>query len=84
MLCGFLGAIAWGALATFVDSKYTAVLAIFLSSMSVAFSDVVSNSSLEQFDFSVSNGNVRAISCCFRYTCSQLLKDSADWFNRVV
>jgi hypothetical protein len=41
-MCGLLGAASWAALATFVDDKYTAVLMILLSSLSVAFSDVVS------------------------------------------
>lgn len=42
VLCGLLGAAAWGALATIVHNKYAAVSAILLSSLSVAFSDVVS------------------------------------------
>lgn len=42
VLCGMLGAAAWFALATIVNNKYAAVSAILLSSLSVAFSDVVS------------------------------------------
>ncbi|GBG66036.1 hypothetical protein CBR_g55014, partial [Chara braunii] len=38
--CGLLGAMAWSSLALFVYDKYSAVLAILLSSLSVAFSDV--------------------------------------------
>lgn len=45
VLCGLLGAAAWGALATIVHNKYAAVSAILLSSLSVAFSDVVSMTS---------------------------------------
>ncbi|KAJ7565946.1 hypothetical protein O6H91_02G082500 [Diphasiastrum complanatum] len=44
ILCGFLGALSWSTLATFVDNKYEAVAAIFMSSLSVAFSDVVVDS----------------------------------------
>ncbi len=42
MLCGLVGALSWGALATVVNNKYAAIATIFLSSLSVAFSDVVS------------------------------------------
>eukprot|EP00850_Spirogloea_muscicola_P002563 SM000010S04201 [mRNA] locus=s10:280451:284029:+ [translate_table: standard] len=44
VLCGLLGAVSWSALAFFVDNKYSAVALIFLSSLSVAFSDVVVDS----------------------------------------
>uniref|UniRef100_A9T467 Biopterin transport-related protein BT1 n=1 Tax=Physcomitrium patens TaxID=3218 RepID=A9T467_PHYPA len=43
-LCGLLGALCWGSLAMFIDSKYGAMAAILLSSLSVAFSDVVVDS----------------------------------------
>lgn len=42
MLCGLLGAASWGFLATAADNKYATVAATVLSSLSVAFSDVVS------------------------------------------
>lgn len=42
VLCGLLGAVSWGSLALFVDNKYAATALILLSSLSVAFSDVVS------------------------------------------
>lgn len=44
VLCGLLGASSWFALATVVNNKYAAVSAILLSSLSVAFSDVVVDS----------------------------------------
>lgn len=44
VLCGLLGAAAWAAMALFVDNKYGAMIAILLSSLSVAFSDVVVDS----------------------------------------
>ncbi|CAM6082442.1 unnamed protein product [Calypogeia fissa] len=44
VLCGLLGTASWGLLATLVDDKYSAVLMILLSSLSVAFSDVVVDS----------------------------------------
>ncbi|KAG0569944.1 hypothetical protein M758_6G122600 [Ceratodon purpureus] len=44
VLCGLLGAVSWFALATVVNNKYAAVSAILLSSLSVAFSDVVVDS----------------------------------------
>lgn len=44
VLCGLLGAASWFALATIVNNKYAAVSAILLSSLSVAFSDVVVDS----------------------------------------
>ncbi|CAI5461003.1 unnamed protein product [Closterium sp. Yama58-4] len=40
--CGLLGSLAWGALATVVGDKYSAVAMILLSSLSAAVSDVVS------------------------------------------
>ncbi|KAL2652248.1 hypothetical protein R1flu_020376 [Riccia fluitans] len=43
-LCGLLGAASWASLATFVDDKYGALISILLSSLSVAFSDVVVDS----------------------------------------
>ncbi len=42
VLCGFLGALSWGSLASFVDNKFAATTMILLSSLSVAFADVVS------------------------------------------
>jgi uncharacterized membrane protein YjjB (DUF3815 family) len=42
VLCGLVGALSWGTLATVVNNKYAAIATIFLSSLSVAFSDVVS------------------------------------------
>jgi hypothetical protein len=42
VLCGLLGAASWGFLATAADNKYATVAATVLSSLSVAFSDVVS------------------------------------------
>jgi uncharacterized membrane protein YjjB (DUF3815 family) len=42
VLCGLVGAFSWGTLATVVNNKYAAIATIFLSSLSVAFSDVVS------------------------------------------
>ncbi|WP_039895397.1 folate/biopterin family MFS transporter [Lyngbya sp. PCC 8106] len=44
ILSGFLGAIAWIAMATVVDSPLTATLVITLSSLSVAISDVIVDS----------------------------------------
>ncbi|XP_024356689.1 folate-biopterin transporter 1, chloroplastic isoform X4 [Physcomitrium patens] len=44
VLCGLLGALCWGSLAVVVDNKYAAMTAILLSSLSVAFSDVVVDS----------------------------------------
>ncbi|MEB3281854.1 MAG: folate/biopterin family MFS transporter [Lyngbya sp.] len=44
ILSGFLGAIAWVAMATVVDSPLTATLVITLSSLSVAISDVIVDS----------------------------------------
>jgi uncharacterized membrane protein len=44
VLCGFVGALSWGTLATVVNNKYAAIATIFLSSLSVAFSDVVVDS----------------------------------------
>ncbi|KAG0600632.1 hypothetical protein M758_11G049200 [Ceratodon purpureus] len=44
VLCGILGALCWGSLSLFVDNKYAAMTAILLSSLSVAFSDVVVDS----------------------------------------
>lgn len=44
VLCGLLGTVSWGSLAILVNDKYTAVLMILLSSLSVAFSDVVVDS----------------------------------------
>ncbi len=44
ILSGFLGAIAWIALATVVDSPLAATLVITLSSLSVAISDVIVDS----------------------------------------
>lgn len=46
VLCGILGALCWGSLALFIDSKYAAMTAILLSSLSVAFSDVVCSHSM--------------------------------------
>ncbi|CAI5510679.1 unnamed protein product [Closterium sp. Naga37s-1] len=40
--CGLLGSVAWGALASVVGDKYSAVAMILLSSLSAAVSDVVS------------------------------------------
>ncbi|XP_024530075.1 folate-biopterin transporter 1, chloroplastic isoform X1 [Selaginella moellendorffii] len=45
VLCGLLGAVSWGSLSALVTDKYGAVAMIFLSSLSVAFSDVVSGAS---------------------------------------
>lgn len=42
ILSGLLGAFSWCLMASFVDSKHGAALCIFLGSLSVAFSDVVS------------------------------------------
>jgi hypothetical protein len=42
VLCGLLGAFSWGSLASFVDNKFAATTVILLSSLSVAFADVVS------------------------------------------
>ncbi len=42
VLCGLLGALSWGSLASFVDNKFAATTVILLSSLSVAFADVVS------------------------------------------
>ena len=42
VLCGLLGAVAWIIMAMLVEDKYSAAFAILLSSLSVAFSDVVS------------------------------------------
>ncbi|KAH9574561.1 hypothetical protein CY35_01G064300 [Sphagnum magellanicum] len=44
VLCGLLGALSWGSLALFVDNKYAAITVILLSSLSVAFADVVVDS----------------------------------------
>jgi folate/biopterin transporter len=44
ILSGILGAIAWVALATVVDNPWTATLAILLTSLSVAISDVIVDS----------------------------------------
>jgi folate/biopterin transporter len=44
VLCGLLGAVCWASLSFFIDSKYAAMTAILLSSLSVAFSDVVVDS----------------------------------------
>eukprot|EP00250_Pteridium_aquilinum_P005841 c15869_g1_i1 orf=240-1958(+) len=44
VLCGLLGAVSWAVMAMFVDDKYGAAGAILLSSLSVAFSDVVVDS----------------------------------------
>ncbi|KDP40193.1 hypothetical protein JCGZ_02191 [Jatropha curcas] len=44
VLSGLLGALSWSLMATFVDSKYSAAFCILLSSLSVAFSDVVVDS----------------------------------------
>ncbi|XP_074292326.1 folate-biopterin transporter 1, chloroplastic [Silene latifolia] len=44
VLSGLLGAFSWSLMATIVDSKYSAALCILLSSLSVAFSDVVVDS----------------------------------------
>lgn len=44
VLCGILGALCWGSLSLFIDNKYAAMGAILLSSLSVAFSDVVVDS----------------------------------------
>ncbi|CAK9191422.1 unnamed protein product [Sphagnum jensenii] len=44
VLCGLLGALSWGSLALFVDNKYAAITLILLSSLSVAFADVVVDS----------------------------------------
>jgi hypothetical protein len=42
VLCGLVGAVSWVALATVVDSQYSATAMILLGSLSFAFSDVVS------------------------------------------
>jgi hypothetical protein len=42
VLCGLVGAVSWLALATVVDSQYSATAMILLGSLSFAFSDVVS------------------------------------------
>ncbi|CAK9860280.1 unnamed protein product [Sphagnum jensenii] len=44
VLCGLLGALSWGSLASFVDNKFAATTVILLSSLSVAFADVVADS----------------------------------------
>ncbi|VVB07443.1 unnamed protein product [Arabis nemorensis] len=44
VLSGLLGAFSWSLMAGFVDSKYSAASCILLSSLSVAFSDVVVDS----------------------------------------
>ncbi len=44
ILSGFLGTISWLALATLVDSAWTATIAILLTSLSVAISDVIVDS----------------------------------------
>ncbi|GAQ78782.1 Biopterin transport-related protein [Klebsormidium nitens] len=44
VLCGLIGAASWGYLALFADNKYVTVAATVLSSLSVAFSDVVVDS----------------------------------------
>ncbi|KAK8684748.1 hypothetical protein V6N13_040764 [Hibiscus sabdariffa] len=44
VLSGLLGALSWSLMATFVDTKYGAAFCILLSSLSVAFSDVVVDS----------------------------------------
>ena len=44
ILSGFLGTASWLALATLVDSAWTATLAILLTSLSVAISDVIVDS----------------------------------------
>ncbi|MBA0780126.1 hypothetical protein Gotri_004266, partial [Gossypium trilobum] len=44
VLSGLLGALSWSLMATFVDSKYGAVVCILIGSLSVAFSDVVVDS----------------------------------------
>ncbi|MED6173819.1 hypothetical protein PIB30_118624 [Stylosanthes scabra] len=46
VLSGLLGALSWSLMATFVDSKYGAAFCTLIGSLSVAFSDVVSNSCL--------------------------------------
>ncbi|CAI5503821.1 unnamed protein product [Closterium sp. Naga37s-1] len=46
--CGLLGSLAWGALATVVGDKYSAVAMILLSSLSAAVSDVVVDSMVVQ------------------------------------
>ncbi|TYJ14671.1 hypothetical protein E1A91_A10G131900v1 [Gossypium mustelinum] len=44
VLSGLLGSLSWSLMATFVDSKYGAVVCILIGSLSVAFSDVVVDS----------------------------------------
>ncbi|KQK12724.1 folate-biopterin transporter 1, chloroplastic [Brachypodium distachyon] len=44
ILSGLLGAISWSLMATIVDDKYSATLAIILGSLAVAFADVVVDS----------------------------------------
>jgi folate/biopterin transporter len=44
IISGILGALAWGALATVVDNKWTATAAILAASLSVAISDVIVDS----------------------------------------
>ncbi|CAK9206025.1 unnamed protein product [Sphagnum troendelagicum] len=44
VLCGLVGAVSWVALATVVDSQYSATAMILLGALSVAFSDVVVDS----------------------------------------
>ncbi|KAK6929943.1 Biopterin transporter family [Dillenia turbinata] len=44
VLSGLLGALSWALMATFVDGKYSAAFCLLLSSLSVAFSDVVVDS----------------------------------------
>ncbi|CAI7762818.1 unnamed protein product [Closterium sp. NIES-54] len=46
--CGLLGSVAWGALASVVGDKYSAVAMILLSSLSAAVSDVVVDSMVVQ------------------------------------
>ena len=47
VLSGLLGALSWSLMATSVDSKYGAAFCILLGSLSVAFSDVVSVSYID-------------------------------------
>jgi uncharacterized membrane protein YjjB (DUF3815 family) len=51
ILSGFLGALSWSLMATAVDSKYGAAFSILLGSLSVAFSDVVSELKILQASF---------------------------------
>ncbi|GFY85055.1 major facilitator superfamily protein [Actinidia rufa] len=60
VLSGLLGALSWSLMATFVDSKYDAASCILLGSLSVAFSDVRGQLSLESTDLRLKLSEVRS------------------------